>query len=336
MHSFTPYPLLGNPHVQTVLGTLFGSSVPIRSVPAAVALADGDHVVVHGSASPAWHGGPVALLVHGLGGCHESGYMVRITQRLVALGVRVYRMDLRGCGAGAVLARRLYSAACSDDVRSVLEHLRARHPGSSLLLAGFSLGGGIVLKMAGEAGNRPPPGLCAVAAVAAPLDLRRCSALLARLPLYDAFFVRHLVRQVRRQQRLLPHLPRVRFPRRLTVRQFDDLYTAARWGFAGVDDYYERASALPWLPKIRVPTFLLTARDDPFIAVAPYELLAPAPTLEVHISPRGGHLGFVGPDGAGGIRWAERQVVHWLLHQAARVAGTPTTVDNAITAFRST
>jgi predicted alpha/beta-fold hydrolase len=319
MRSFQPYPLLGNPHVQTVLGTLFGPGPhPIRSVPITVPLADGDRIVVHASAAPGWQRGPVTLLVHGLGGCHESGYMIRIARRLAERGACAYRMDLRGCGAGAGLAQRLYCAACSGDVRTALAWLHERHPDSPLLVAGFSLGAGIVLKMAGEAGDRPPARLCAVAAVAPPLDLPRCSAMLARLPLYDAFFVRHLLAQVRRQHRLVPQVPHVRFPRRLTLRQFDDLYTAPRWGFAGVDDYYERASSLPWVDRIRIPAFLLTARDDPFIAVEPFEMLASSPLLEVHVSPRGGHLGFLGPDGAGGGRWAERQVVDWLLGQAAR------------------
>jgi predicted alpha/beta-fold hydrolase len=317
MHCFNPFPLLKNPHVQTVLGSLLsGAELTFRARIVPVALPDGDRVVIHDSVPPGWYDGrPIALLIHGLGGCHDSPYMRRVGQRLAVGGVRVCRLDLRGSGAGAALARRFYSAACSDDVRAVLAHLHARYPCSPLLVAGFSLGGGIALKLAGEAGENPVPGLQAVAAVAAPLDLPRCSALLAQLRFYDAIFVHNLQRHVRRHQRLFPELPRVRFPRRVTVRQFDDLYTAPRWGFAGVDDYYQRASALPWIAKIRVPTFLLTARDDPFIAVESYEAIERAPHLDIRISPHGGHLGFLGPDGQGGFRWAERQVADWLLAQ---------------------
>jgi predicted alpha/beta-fold hydrolase len=330
MDPFRPFPLLGNPHVQTLLGNfLAGPRLRLASVAEFVLLPDADQIVMHVTTAPAWRpGGPIAVLVHGLGGSSESGYMRRITELLATAGVRVCRLDLRGCGAGVSLARRFYCAAGSDDIRAVLEHLHARHPGSPLLLAGFSLGGGIVLKAAGEFRIG---GLGAVAAVAPPLDLIRCSELIRRQPLFDAFYVRNLVRQVRDHERHRPDLRRMRFPRRLTLRQFDDLYTAPRWGFAGVDDYYHKASALPWVSAIRIPTFLLTARDDPFIAVESFEELAPAPHREVHISPRGGHLGFLGPDGRGGVRWAERRVVDWLLGQAGRVVNGLPMSDNDAT-----
>ncbi len=142
---------------------------------------------------------------------------------------------------------------------------------------------------------------------------------MARQPFYNAFYVYHLMRQVRRHQGLFPDLPRMRFPRRLTLQQFDDIYTAPRWGFADAHDYYRQASALPWVPRIRVPTLLLTARDDPFIVAESFEELAPSPNIEVHIAPHGGHLGFLGHDGQGGVRWAERHVADWLLAQAARI-----------------
>jgi predicted alpha/beta-fold hydrolase len=314
MIPFRPLPLLGNPHVQTVLGNLLSVSARLASVPEVVTLADGDRLVTHGTLPAGWRPGhPVALLVHGLGGCHSSAYMRRVTVRLASQGVRVFRMDLRGCGAGAALARRFYTAACSDDVRTVLERLHSVHPGSPLLLAGFSLGGGIVLKLAGEAADRPVSGLHAIAALAPPLDLARCSELIERLPFYDAYYVRKLVREVHRHQRSFPDLPPVRFPPRLTLRQFDDLYTAPRWGYTGVFDYYQRASALPWVSKIRVPTFILTARDDPFVAVEPFETVQRQSNVEIHISPCGGHLGFLGADGRGGIRWAERQLIDWML-----------------------
>src|SRR5262249_5576680 len=104
-----------------------------------------------------------------------------------------------------------------------------------------------------------------------------------------------------------------RFPKPLTLRLFDELYTAPRSGFAGALDYYRRASSLPFIPRIGVPALIMTARDDPFVAVEPFETLTGLPNVAVRIVERGGHLGFVGWDGAGGIRWAERRVVEWVM-----------------------
>jgi predicted alpha/beta-fold hydrolase len=223
------------------------------------------------------------------------------------------RMDLRGAGAGVRLARRFYNAACSGDVGAVVANLIEAYPGSPIAVVGFSLGGNIVLKYAGE--STLPPAVRAVAAIAPPLDLVRCSELISRYRFYDSFYVRHLTTQVAEHERRHPDVPRVVFPRRTTLRLFDDLYTAPRWGYADALDYYRRASALPWVPAIRVPAFLLTSRDDPFVAVESFESLPANDALEVHIAAHGGHLGFLGADGDGGIRWAETQLARWLENQ---------------------
>jgi predicted alpha/beta-fold hydrolase len=246
--------------------------------------------------------------------------MQRTTNRLSDLGWRAFRMDLRGTGAGLHLARRFYNAAGSDDVRVVAEHLATTFPGVPLAIAGFSLGASIVVKLAGECAERPLPSLVAVAAAAPPLDLVRCSELIGKYPLYDAFYVHYLTAQVAEHEKHFPDLPRTVFPRRTTLRQFDELVTAPRWGYADALDYYRQASALPWVRSIRVPTLLLTARDDPFVAVDSFEAIDARPPLEVHIADYGGHLGFLGADGSGGIRWAEAHIVRWLQKQIESVA----------------
>ena len=313
---FRPLPFLGNPHVQTVLGSLWRGAPPTFAVrECLVPLPDGDRLVLHDSVPPGWRpGGRIALLVHGLGGSHRSGYMERLTGLLLPHGLRVVRMDLRGVGRGEALARRTYHGGCSDDVRAVAGFFRQQNPAAPLILVGLSLGGNIVLKLAGESAANPLPGLVAVAALAPPIDMIGCAQMLAqpRNHLYEQYFVRHLKDQVRRNRRHHPDQLRPRFPPHLTMRLFDDLVTAPSWGFADALDYYRRASALPMLARIQVAAFILTARDDPFIAVEPFETLQPGPATEVHIIERGGHLGFLGPDGAGGFRWAEQRLVEWI------------------------
>jgi predicted alpha/beta-fold hydrolase len=309
--------LLGNAHVQTVLGHLLGGGtldLPARA--RQVLLPDGDRLVLHDSTPPGWRPGDrIVVLVHGLCGSHRSPGVQRLASVLLPHGLRVVRLDLRGAGRGAGLSRRTYNAGCSGDVRAALEAVHQTDPTSPLVLVGFSMGGNVVLKLAGEAAAVPVPNLERVAAVAPPADLERSAELLSRPAnrLYELHFVRFLRQMALRQRRFFPDLPPFRFPRRLTLRLFDDIYTAPLWGYSGALDYYRRASAAPLLEGIRIPAFLLTARDDPFVAPEPLAALAAAPGREVHVLEHGGHLGFVGWDGAGGIRWLERRLAAWIL-----------------------
>lgn len=317
MTDFRPLPFLGNPHVQTLLGALLpGPRFLHATREQHVPLPDGDQLVLHDSIPAAWRDGErITLLIHGLGGCHRSAHVQRLARLLVGRQVRVVRIDLRGIGRGMALARRPYHGGLSADIRAALAAIHAWSPRSPLALIGLSLGGNLALKLAGEAADVPVSGLERIVALSPPIDFARCAALLAqpRNRLYERYYLRHLLAQLRQRERLFPALPAVAFPRRMTMRLFDELFTAPTWGFTDADDYYRRASSLPLLERIGIPTLVLTARDDPFIAVQPFEELQQAGALRVAILDRGGHVGFIGRDGAGGIRWAERRVAEWVL-----------------------
>lgn len=316
---FRPLPLLRNPHLQTVLGALVpGLDCPLPDERTLLRLPDGDRLVLHNNTPLGWKpGDPLAVLVHGLSGSYASPYIRRLAALLLVRRIRVVRMDLRGAGAGVALARGVYHAGRSEDVRAALEHIHTWSPSSPLLLIGLSLGGALALRMAGEAVDRPIPSLTRLAAVAPPIDLMRCAALLS-LPnnrLYEASFLRDLMIEARQRQRFFSDLPPLRFPhRRLTLRLFDDLYTAPRGGFADALDYYRTTSCAALIPHITLPTLILTSRDDPFIAIEPFEELNVPSNIQVRIVKHGGHIGFLGWDGFGGIRWAERRIVEWILH----------------------
>src|SRR5262249_22869128 len=184
---------------------------------------------------------------------------------------------------------------------------------------GFSLGGNIVLKAAGEADEYPLPGLVGVAAVAPPIDLERSINQLSSPAnrWYEQYFLRLMVSHARRWQRTFPELLPVHFPERLTVPEFNELSTAPLHGFRRAAEYYRRVPSMPLIPRIRVAGLVLVSRDDPFIAVEPFEEVEPPPNVELQIVEQGGHLGFLGWDGAGGIHWAERRVAHWVARTAA-------------------
>ncbi|HKI36451.1 MAG TPA: alpha/beta fold hydrolase [Gemmataceae bacterium] len=314
---FTPLPLLGNPHIQTVLALFLGG--PTLDYPTherQVRLVDGDRLLLYDNVPTGWRpGGRIAVVVHGLGGSHRSGHVTHQAVMLLRKGVRVVRLELRAAGRGIAVARHTYHAGSSDDLRAAVAEVHRWSPSSPIFVVGQSLGGNVALKLAGEAAGDPVPGLAGVVAVGPPIDVARCAALLAepRNVVSEQFFVRALLGHLQRHRRIFPELPMPRFPRHVTLRLFDELYTAPFGGFAGAEDLYRRTSSLPLIPRIDVPALILAARDDPFIAAEPFEELRGPAHVEVRLVERGGHLGFLGPDGAGGIRWAERTAAAWVL-----------------------
>jgi predicted alpha/beta-fold hydrolase len=323
---FRPLLGLGNAHVQTVLAHLApGPGFTRPSQPRIVDLGDGDRLVWHDSTPSHWRTGqPVVVLIHGMGGSHRSGYMQRTARLFWEMGYRVVRADLRGCGLGVGLARKQAHGGLSGDLRLLLRDVAALAADSPMVLIGFSLGGNVVLKAVGEGGL--PSAVRAVAAVAPPMDLARCSALIssARNRVYDLYFVNDLVNQAKLRAQFFPDVPapKLRGPAK-TLRGFDDCYTAPLWGFDGAEDYYRRQSSLPWVEKISTPTLLLTARDDPFIAVEPFLAIKPGGAITVEIQQRGGHLGFLGADGRGGVRWADARLAAWVRAHVGTINPTP-------------
>ncbi len=306
-------------HRQTLAGAFFPGRLPDeRAVIRQIPLPDSDTLVVHDDCPSEWsHQNPVVVMLHGLAGCHRSSYLVRMAAMLNQHGVRTFRLDLRGCGAGFGLALKPYNAGCSDDVLAVLRAVTTWCPGSPISLFGFSLGGNIVLKLLGEAPDQLPSALVRAAAINPPIDLARCTYGLSRWPLrhYDAYFVRQLLQRLRElQQRradfVPPSFPRT--PRRLV--EFDDQFTAPRSGFHNADDYYQRCSSEQFIPAIRVPTLILTARNDPLIPVASFENLSPPNNVRLHIAEGGGHLGYLAhANGQPAREWLQRQLRDWML-----------------------
>ncbi len=241
--------------------------------------------------------------------------------------MRAFRLDLRGCGAGQGLARRPYHSGRSDDAAAALEAIARLAPGSPAALVGFSLGGNIALKLAGELGDRPCGHLDRVMAVCPPVDLAACSRQiqLPRNRLYDRYFVKLLVKQLADRRRRLPDAHHAAFPSQpRTLWEFDNGFTAVVCGFGTADNYYAQASSLRVLGQIRLPTLILASRDDPMIPPEPLTGARLSASVQLHLTDRGGHLGFVG---RGGIepdrRWMDWRVVGWVLHssRAALPAG---------------
>ena len=266
---------------------------------------------------------PTILLLHGLEGSSMAHYMCGISDKAWAAGWNVVRLNQRNCGGTEHLSRGLYHSGLTHDPLFVLRELIEVDRISSIAIAGYSLGGNLTLKLAGELGDAAPKELKAICAVSPTMDLACCVKALERRSnvIYEWNFVRNLKGRMRRKAAAVPGvfsldaLPRVR-----TVRQFDEAYTAPHHGFRDASDYYHRASAIRVIDRVRVPALILTAHDDPFVPSEPFRRpeVAGNPFLTVVLTEHGGHCAYLerGTPEYDGY-WAEREIVRFASTYAA-------------------
>jgi predicted alpha/beta-fold hydrolase len=329
MIDFHPYPLFRTGHLQTLAGIYLPQRAHRETARQhRVSLSDGDQIILHDDCPQTWEpAGRTALMIHGLTGCHASNYMQRIAARLNDRGVRTFRMDLRGCGAGPGLARLPYHSGRSDDAAAALRKIAELCPGSPTVLIGFSLGANISLKLLGESPADLPENLERAVAICPPVDLWQCVQTLARglNRLYDRHFVRELIAQVAMKRRMIADAP-VLEPRRLprTVFEFDETFTAPVCGFGTAANYYRLCSSAQFLPGIRVPTLILAADDDPLIPGAVFADLPRSSAVTLHVARSGGHLGFIGRrNGDPDRRWMDWRVVEWAVPSGNTCSAAP-------------
>jgi predicted alpha/beta-fold hydrolase len=327
MKVFEPYPFLRNPHAQTLAATFLPRRFPRlpRSVSRDFEVEPGSRIrgECHWQAAPPER--PTLVLVHGLEGSSESGYMLGLAERAFVAGWNAVRLNQRNCGETETLTPTLYNSGLSGDYRAVLNELIERDTLPRVFFAGYSMGGNLVLKMAGEFADTAPPQLRGVAGVCPTVDLAKCADALA-LPgnfIYEEHFVRNLKKRIRRKAALFPGkfdlrpLTHVR-----TVREFDNEITARYCGFRDADDYYARSSALRVAAGIRVPALILTAQDDPFVPFALFSDLALANNASIRvIAPdHGGHCAFVSRYAGDARFWAEACLMEFFASQESQAA----------------
>lgn len=260
-----------------------------------------------------------AIVVHGLEGSSDSQYMLGVARNALTSGMNVVLMNQRNCGGMDHCAPTLYNSSLSGDVAAVARSIVEKDEVSQFALIGFSMGGNLVLKCAGEWGRDHPKEFKAVAAVCPAMDLAASADALHEPAnrLYEWYFLVQLFRRMRMKARHFPsHFDLSRLRGVTSLRLFDDRVTAPYCGFAGADDYYARAAAANVVDRIAVPTLILHAANDPFIRVQPETLqrIRANPHIAFVETTDGGHCAFLGePDGNGyDGRWAEREVVEFV------------------------
>jgi uncharacterized protein len=265
---------------------------------------------------------PTAIIVHGLEGSSNSQYVVGNSNKLWRAGCNIIRMNMRNCGGTEALSPTLYHSGLSNDVLAVMNFFIAEHNLRSMSLIGYSMGGNLVLKLAGELGTGAPRELRSVIGVSPAVDLAP-SADALHLPqnrLYELKFLHNLLRRFRRKAKLFPNaFDANRASGVRSLREFDDRVTGLYSGFAGADDYYYRAAAARVIDSIAVPTLILHALDDPFVRITDESRskLQANPHITLIETAHGGHCAFLAPVDSGyDGYWAEHTLVHFLLANA--------------------
>lgn len=335
---YTPRRALRNGHVMTIYAWGRRRQFPRLPAPSErlFDVAPDTRVLAHchWQTEPSRH--PALIALHGLEGSSQAHYMRGLADKAYAAGFNVVLLNQRNCGGTERLAAGLYHSGLTADADHVIRELSAVDGVEQVIVAGYSLGGNLALKLAGDYGDAPPPQLRGVCAVSPVMELEACVRALERRQniVYQWNFVRGLKNRMRRKAALFPdRYPIDRLDAIRTVREFDEVYTAPHFGFRDASDYYHRASAMRVIDRVRVPARIITAEDDPFVPTTPFRdrVVVNNPHLHVTITPNGGHCAFVtdSNNGADGY-WAEHEIIAFAMTHTA-----PTTATSAASQSRA-
>ncbi|OLE51772.1 MAG: hypothetical protein AUG51_21150 [Acidobacteria bacterium 13_1_20CM_3_53_8] len=333
---FTPHSLFTSGHAQTLAAYAWPRRRSLRKMDAYEArlfeVEPGVRMLAHSSWQKNPKESPTLLLMHGLEGSSQSVYMIGTALKAFRAGFNIVRLNQRTCGGTEHLTPTLYDSGMSRDVRAVVRELIERDELKRIFVCGFSMSGNIVLKYAGEEAGSLPREISGVIAVSPSVDLFASANAIKRREnwIYHKSFMIDLRSRMRRKKRLFPDIYDTRGLSSIrTMRQFDERFTAQHGGYSNADDYYARASALPLIKRIRTPTLIIHAQDDPFI---PYEPLKNRAVTEnpyvITLAPRhGGHVGFISNETDAEDRfWAENRIVEFcrLIEETRRRRDTET------------
>jgi uncharacterized protein len=323
---FEPHPLLKNGHLMTIASAFVPRRFDIPPAEARLFQVDPEsQLLAHCHWQPGKHNdAPVIVIVHGLEGSSDSNYVRGIAEKAFHRGFHVVRMNQRNCGGTEALTPTLYNSGMSGDYRAVVEELSSGDGFEQVFFAGYSMGGNLVTKMAGEFGSAVPKALRGIGVVCPAIDLGASADALERLEnyVYQRRFVNGLMSRYARKQELFPEryksdgLGPVR-----TVRQFDDVITAPQFGYRDAQDYYDHVGAKRIAAQIRVPLLMITAQDDPFVPYAAFlaAKITENPAIQFVAPKHGGHCGFISKHSGAERFWAEQRIVDFCgAHQADR------------------
>lgn len=313
-------PIFRNPHLLTIAGNFWPRKSPAPCLPLESKLYQTDRdtqVLVHTQRPVTAPGAGEIVLVHGLEGSGDAGYMRSMAHAGLEAGYVVHRFHMRTCGGTGHLCRTLYHAGLTSDLLAVLRDLQ-KQKRAPVHLVGYSLGGNVVLKLAGELGEQGPALIASVSALSTPIDLAACARRIGRLD--NRLYERRFLKKMRQRIGATGQFSKKELQLATSIFEFDDRFTGPSFGFRDAEEYYATQSAQNFLDKIRVPALLIQARDDTFIpfAVFDHPAFQRNPCLHLLATKHGGHLGFISRTAP--RFWSDVVVLEWIAKHSVAVA----------------
>lgn len=311
--TYNPPLIFRNYHLSTIYASMIRKVPDLSQSRERLELEDGDFIDIDWSYATKKTSNTLVVILHGLEGNSQRPYVQGMAHQFLEEGWDAAAVNLRGCSGEINRLYRSYNAGASEDLKAVLDHILKFKNYTAVTLTGFSLGGNLMLKYLGE-GNRIPQEVKAAVAISTPCDLYQS---LKRLEepqnfLYSRRFVKKLKNQL--------HLRGTKFPENLSAKDIssckslyaiDELYTGKAHGFKNARDYYEKSSALNFIPDIGIPTLLINAKNDAFLSEnsSPVTMALDNPFFYLETPEYGGHVGFIQKEN---ITYAEKRALEFL------------------------
>lgn len=291
--SYVPPILFKNPHLQTVYPALFRQIFGVHYKRERITTPDDDFLDLDGSFVSSKR---LAILTHGLEGHSRHSYMLGMVKALNRQGISALSWNLRGCSGEPNRKKHFYHMGLSDDLETVIEHVKDKF--DEIYLIGFSLGANLTLKYLGQCAEHVPSNIRSAITFSAPIDLKACAGQVTARQnrLYFRKFMRTIEQKISAKSIYL-NLPTsvAQIKKIASFRELDDIFTAPLFGFENAEELWADASSLKYLDKIRVPTLLITAADDPLLGPGchPIEIAKKSDCFYFEMPKYGGHVGFV-------------------------------------------
>ena len=311
---FKPFPFWTGSHAQTIAASFFSFGSSPSSLKRFVYLSDGDKLVMEITTPKGWKNEDITVvLIHGLCGSHRSPYIVRMTRKLLKKGIRTIRVNLRGCGSGKGHAKKIYHSGLSDDIWEAIKEIKRDTPHSPITIIGYSLGGNIILKMAGEREIEAKGLINKIISVNPPIHVESTIEHLSKNAFYERYFMTALREEVASRHETFDDLPPIRIPTEMTLLEFNEFYVAPQSGYDNVHEYYNACSSCRLVPNVAVACHILFAKDDPIVDCNLLDQSDLPDNIDIVITENGGHLGYLGTPGLkGGFHWMDSLLLQWV------------------------